>query len=142
MPTAARVSSTVARGYRSPMTAKETRLANLRRLVAEFGSITAVAEASLTSEKYLWQILSGRPLPSGTTRGVGDTLARKLEAGCQKPPGWMDTRHASRRAKSTPTSAQAARVLAYLQALPPSHPIVGAVEIILKEAANWHRGGK
>ncbi len=67
------------------------RLQNLKRLVAEAGTIAAVARAANASEAYLSQILNGTPLPSGTPRGVGHALARRLEQGMDKPLGWMDT---------------------------------------------------
>lgn len=75
------------------MTRNDIRLTNLRILVGEYLTIAAVAEASGTSEKYLSQILNASPLPSGKPRQVGNNLARRLEEGCLKPVGWMDTDH-------------------------------------------------
>lgn len=75
------------------MTRKDIRHANLLLLVAEFGSIAAVAVAAETSEKYLWQVIHRAPLKSGKPRGIGDVLADKLDDGCGKSPGWMDTNH-------------------------------------------------
>lgn len=75
------------------MKIKNIRLTNLRLLIKEFGSITAVAVAASTNEKYLSQILNEYPLPSGKPRGIGDCLAEKLESGCGKPSGWIDTNH-------------------------------------------------
>lgn len=74
------------------MTARPSpRLNRLKQLIAEYDTIVAVAEAAGVSEKYLSQILNGTPLPSGNPRGVGDALATKLELGCGKTIGWMDT---------------------------------------------------
>jgi len=42
---------------------------------------------------YLSQILNGSKSSTGTPRGVGDALARKLENGCGKELGWMDRSH-------------------------------------------------
>lgn len=81
-----------ATSYCLGMDYKEARLENLRLLVAEFGSMAAVARAADTNEKYLWQILNKVP-QRGTARAVGDKLARKLEIGCGKPEGWMDAPH-------------------------------------------------
>jgi len=75
------------------MTRDDIRLTNLRKLVQEYRTITALAEEVGTSEKYLSQILSGTLLPSGKPRGVGNALARKLETGTMKDPGWMDLDH-------------------------------------------------
>lgn len=64
-------------------TAKEIRAANLQLLKQEMGTLTALAKAAETSPAYLGQILNGM-------RGMGDSLARKLETNCSKPMGWMD----------------------------------------------------
>lgn len=77
------------------MTRNAIRLANLKHLVAEYGTITALAEASGTSEKYLSQLLNEAPLPSGARRKIGDKTVGNIETGCQLPPGWMDTDHSS-----------------------------------------------
>lgn len=73
------------------MTRNAIRLANLKRLVAEYGTIAALAEVSGTSDKYLSQLLNEAPLPSGKRRTIGNQTANKIEAGCKLPPGWMDT---------------------------------------------------
>jgi len=75
------------------MTRNAIRLANLKHLVAEYGTITALAEASGTSEKYLGQLLNEAPLPSGNHRKIGDHTVTKIETGCQLPVGWMDIDH-------------------------------------------------
>lgn len=77
------------------MDVKALRHRNLERLVAEFGSLQAVANLVGTSYDTLWQIQSGTKLPSGKARGVGDEMARRLEAACSKPLGWMDWDHDS-----------------------------------------------
>jgi hypothetical protein len=74
-------------------TSKELRLENLRALVAEFKTIDAVAQRASTAPVYLSQILNGAKSSTGTARGIGDALARKLEAGCGKETGWMDRPH-------------------------------------------------
>jgi hypothetical protein len=74
----------------SMTTVKSIRLWNLKQLILEKRSIKAVAEAADTSAAYLSQILNEAKSGSGTVRGIGDALARKIEAGCGKPVGWMD----------------------------------------------------
>ncbi|MGJ9420447.1 helix-turn-helix transcriptional regulator [Massilia sp. CMS3.1] len=74
-------------------TSKELRLENLRALVAEFKTAEAVAKQADTNAMYLSQILNGAKSSTGKARGVGDALARKLEAGCGKDEGWMDRPH-------------------------------------------------
>jgi len=76
-------------------TSKELRLENLRALVAEFKTADEVAKRAGTAPMYLSQILNGSKSSTGTPRGVGDTLARKLELGCGKELGWMDKSHLS-----------------------------------------------
>lgn len=75
------------------LTTKEIRLANLQALVAEFESIQRVSTLADSSRVYLCQILLGVASSTGTARGVGDGLARRLEHGCGKPRGWMDYPH-------------------------------------------------
>lgn len=67
-------------------TIKDIRSENLQTLKKELGTLVALANAANTSPAYLGQILNG-------TRGLGDALARKLEAHCRKPTGWMDRPH-------------------------------------------------
>jgi len=74
-------------------TSKEIRLTNLKSLVTEFKTIEAVAQRADSPAVYLSQILNGVKSSTGRVRGVGDALARKLEAGCGKPTGWMDKNH-------------------------------------------------
>lgn len=74
-------------------TSKELRIENLRALVREFKTADAVAQLAGTAPMYLSQILNGAKSSTGTPRGVGDALARKLEAGCGKEVGWLDRPH-------------------------------------------------
>lgn len=79
----------------------DIRRANLALLVAEFDDppkvrgLSKVAELADTSTVYLDQILNRR-VDSGTgrPREMGSQMARRLEAGCCKPDGWMDESHA------------------------------------------------
>lgn len=78
--------------YPTDMRPKNIRRSNLELLVKEFGSIAEVARKAGTSEKYLSQIL-GKRVQRKTERGIGDTVAIKLETGCRKPIGWIDIYH-------------------------------------------------
>lgn len=69
------------------------RLGNLELLVAEAGSATTLARLANTSGSYLSQIRNQFATPKGTPRGVGDSLATKLEQAMGKPTGWMDEAH-------------------------------------------------
>lgn len=85
------------------ITNDEIRLQNLRHLRAEAGTLRALAERCQTSEAYLSQINNRLPdSKSGTPKNIGDKLARKLEHGMGKPPGWLDAQH------HTPNHAQPA----------------------------------
>lgn len=98
------VSPAEAKSYRCAMRNPEIRKRNLELLVSEFGSIAEVARQSGTSEKYLWQILNCVTYQgSGNSRAVGNSLAKKLENGCNKQPGWMDQPHDD---EDLPDSAQ------------------------------------
>lgn len=69
-------------------TKDEVRLENLNALVSEFGSAAAVAERASTSAVYISQLRN-------RTRSIGNTLARRLEAACGKPNGWLDNDHSA-----------------------------------------------
>lgn len=75
----------------------EIRLENLENLINEAGSQEKLADVSGVSRIYLNQIKKQRPDPTtGKTRNVGDSVARKLEAGMGKPVGWLDQVHTIR----------------------------------------------
>src|SRR5471032_159553 len=74
-------------------TSKEIRIENLRFLVKQFKTADAVARRAETAPMYLSQILNQVKSSTGTSRGVGDKLARKIEVGCGLPEGWMDADH-------------------------------------------------
>jgi hypothetical protein len=75
------------------MKVESVRLNNLRALIAELGTIAAVAKAAGTPASYLSQVLTRVPSRTGKPRDIGPQLARKLEIGCGKPEGWMDAPH-------------------------------------------------
>jgi hypothetical protein len=68
------------------MTSEDIRRTNLRKLVAEFGTAVALAEAANTNEKYISQIL-------GSARNLGNRLARRIETVASKETGWLDYDH-------------------------------------------------
>ena len=72
------------------------RLQNLRRLIAEAGSLSALARRAGVSRAYLARVRAGTPYPSGNPRRMGDRMAAKLERAMGRPVGWMDgpPRHA------------------------------------------------
>lgn len=76
------------------MQIEDIRRANLNALVTEkggYGALVAIATDSDVSAAYLSQILTRTKMTHGKVREVGSKLARKLERGCNKPTGWMDT---------------------------------------------------
>ena len=66
------------------------RLENLGRLIAEAGSLSALARRAEVSGANLSHVRAGTPYASGTRRRMGDRLASKLERAMGKPPGWMN----------------------------------------------------
>ena len=92
------------------------RLSNLELLIAEAGSATALARLANTSDSYLSQIRNQFATAKGTPRGIGDSLAAKLEHAMGKPNGWMDEPHPKISESLQPaprksaTGAQAARL--------------------------------
>lgn len=67
---------------------RETRLRNLTVVVQECGGQAELAKRIDTDPSYISQLLN-----SWEGRGMGTTLARKIEVALGKPPGWMDTQH-------------------------------------------------
>ncbi len=77
-------------------TIHQIRLDNLQRLHQEAGgNLTTLARQAKTARNHLSALLNGTKTKDGATRGVGDRLARKLEAATGKPEGWMDADHSS-----------------------------------------------
>jgi hypothetical protein len=75
-------------------TVGEVRLENLEALVREFGTLDAVATRAESTSVYLSQLRNGTPdQKTGKSRQMGNAIARRLEAACGKPPGWMDASH-------------------------------------------------
>ena len=70
------------------------RLKNLGRLIAEAGSLSALAGRAAVSPANLSHVRAGTPYASGTARRMGDRLAAKLERAMGKPPGWMNEEQA------------------------------------------------
>lgn len=74
--------------------ASELRLENLETLIKEAGTAEALAEESGVSPEYISQIRNRAiDKKTGRARNLGSQAARKLEAGRNKPIGWMDTSH-------------------------------------------------
>lgn len=97
------------------MTREDLRRTNLRKIVSEFGTAIALAEAANTNEKYISQIITGQPLPSGSLRSLGTVLARRIESAAGKEPGWMDYDHDNgglvvTRTDMTPDEAELLRI--------------------------------
>jgi hypothetical protein len=72
---------------------KDIRKLNLAILIKENKNAAVLAKKCNTSEVYLRQIMNGVTDINGMARGVGNVVARKLEEGCGKPIGWLDTLH-------------------------------------------------
>lgn len=130
------------------MDIRTIRRANFDRLVTEATSIAELARKTGASEKYLSQIKTGfQGKRDKTPRQVGDSLARKLEAGMGKPNGWMDSIH-SRDGKveqTYPTYAAAEpagkvfpahiqQIVEAIQHRPASDPVIKAISLIIAGA--------
>lgn len=74
-----------------PMDIRTIRRNNFESLIGEAGTIAELSRRTDTNEKYLRQIFNGfKGNDRKNPRQVGDELARKLETGMGKSPGWMD----------------------------------------------------
>lgn len=71
-------------------TIADIRHRNLLALIEEAGNAARLAERTGVAAPYISQVKKRVTTPSGTPRGIGDDVARKLEAGMGKPTGWLD----------------------------------------------------
>lgn len=118
------------------MSRNAIRLNNLRLLVAEYGTIAALYEATDVSEKYLSQLLNEAPLPTGSTRKMGDKTAERLEHGCGLPAGWMDIAHQEDHEPSPAPTAERELLRLFRQAPPAQRKAALAVlRLQVKEAS-------
>lgn len=94
-----------AKRFNRAMENKEIRRSNMLLLVEETPSKTLreLAEICEVNVAYLSQIKSKK-----TKREMGDDIARRLERGMKKPPGWMDVQQGvkARANKRPPTNAE------------------------------------
>ncbi len=73
------------------MSVRTARRQKLDVLIDEAGGVAPLARSAGVSEKYLRQILAGFQGPRDRKpRELGDRIARRLEAACGRPEGWMD----------------------------------------------------
>lgn len=67
---------------------------NLELLIAEAGTLEALAVGAGTSSVYLSQIRTqAKDTKTQRPRELGTPMARRLETSREKPPGWMDVEH-------------------------------------------------
>lgn len=98
-------------------TIAEIRRANLDLLAQEFGTIDLVAARSGTSPVYLSQIKhQAIDAKTGKTREMGTVVARKLDKGCGKMPGWMDTDHSAPNVSLAPVGGRKIPLISSIQA--------------------------
>lgn len=75
-------------------TVQENRFVNFETLIAEAGGVAKLARrCGYDKPAYLYQVRAKLVRPNGQTLTVGDRMAAKLEAGMDKPAGWMDFDH-------------------------------------------------
>ena len=80
----------------STMTNDEIRRDNLKILVSETGGVARLADRLGISSSQVSQWKNASPdSKTGKPRAMQDDSARKLEAACGKPRGWMDQQHSS-----------------------------------------------
>lgn len=86
------------------MSKKEIRNENFNRLIEEAGSISELARrCGYENPASLYQLRVRLNKQEEGSRGITNTLAAKLEAGMDKPKGWLDLSH---KAKAAPARGQ------------------------------------
>lgn len=71
-------------------TIADIRHRNLLALIEEAGTAAILAERTGVAAAYISQVRNRAKTPAGSPRGIGDDVARALELGMGKPPGWLD----------------------------------------------------
>lgn len=64
---------------------------NLLVLLDEAGSAKKLSDRTGVPAAYISQLRHRAKTPAGKPRGIGDDVARQLESGMGKFPGWMDS---------------------------------------------------
>jgi len=67
------------------MEIRETRYRHTRELVAAYGGISAFAELLGKQQSQVSQFAGENP-----NKGIGNKIAREIEAACRLPPGYLD----------------------------------------------------
>jgi hypothetical protein len=95
---------------------KEIRRLNLLSLEREYGTLEAVAARTETVASHLSQI-------KNKTRGMGDKVARRIEASLARPQGWMDAIHTTDKGNESgifpPLTPKEEVLLEYIRGLTP-----------------------
>jgi phage repressor protein C with HTH and peptisase S24 domain len=85
----------------------EIRRDNLLLAIDRCKTITALADAAGVSAANLSQVKNRTPeSKTGKPKGMGDSLARKIEKALGEPEGWMDVEHADNSADAYHNSSQ------------------------------------
>lgn len=100
-----------------PMDINQIRLQNLKTLIAECGTLTALADKADTSQSYISQVIHSTKNPNGVARSLGTRICRKIEAALLKPPGWMDLQHEQIELSQTDLRKNELPVLTWQQAI-------------------------
>lgn len=75
-------------------TSEEIRRQNLLLAIARAGNAAKLAALAETAPAYLSQLKKQTPdSKTGTPKGMGDDIARRIEKALGEPVGWMDTPH-------------------------------------------------
>ena len=72
------------------MTSTEIRYLNVRKLVADFGGVSALADKLNKTQAQVSAFAGEKP-----RKGIGNKVARDIETTFDLPRGWMDVLHGS-----------------------------------------------
>lgn len=84
--------------YHEGMTILDVRLENARKLAAQIGGQQRFAERLNMSRQQASHIIGSRPV-----KGIGHSMARRIEVALEMPIGWLDIDHSSPVALSADT---------------------------------------
>lgn len=137
-------------------TISEIRRNNLLLAISIAGGATALSKLSSVSAAYISQVKNKQPeSTTGKPKGMGDSVARKIEKAINKPCGWMDQDHDQekssnerdqqpsdeRKIKLHPTTQRLYEVVKHVSDISTQSELAAAMGVSPQVIGNWEARG-